>query len=215
MPVLVAVAGAGVAVLLAGCGGLEQANAAGVTPGDLVSEVATRLGTPGPAGTATYRVAGGETAQVTRSLSPDRTAYDYPGGRLIRTSAAVTNCAADVCTATDPADGVTLPKESGLVTDAQVVALLEAAAIDSYPEVAQRDTTLAGRNATCLALTGVQSAEASAFDVCVTGEGTLASFRGTLGGAEVDVVLTDYATTAAERDFQVPSGARLVDRRGD
>ncbi|MEU4693365.1 hypothetical protein [Actinoplanes sp. NPDC023714] len=192
-----------------GCGGLDQANAAGVTPGDLVSEVATRLATPGPAYTATYRVAGGDTAHVTRSLTPDRTAYDYPGGRLIRTPAAVTSCTPDVCTATDPGDAVTLPETSGLVTDARVVALLEAAALDSYPEVTQRDTTLAGRNATCLAITGVERAEMSSFDVCVTVEGTLAGFR----GDGIDVVLTEYAPTAEERDFTVPPGARLVDRR--
>jgi hypothetical protein len=203
---------AGIAVLVAGCGGL--ANASGVTPGDLVAEVARRLGTVGPAYTATYRVAGGDTAQVARSVTPDRTAYEFPGGRLIRTPAAVTSCTAKVCTADDPGSAVELPAASGLVTDERVIELLEAAAIDSYPDVTQRDTTLAGRHATCLALTGVPSVDAPVFDVCVTVEGTLASFRGTLAGVDVDVVLTDYASQAEEHDFQVPPGTELVDHRG-
>ncbi|WP_433828454.1 hypothetical protein ACQP2E_03610 [Actinoplanes sp. CA-015351] len=199
--------------LLAGCGGLDQANAAGVTQGDLVSEVASQLATPGPEHTATYRLAGGDTARVTRSLTPDRTAYAFPDGRLIRTPAAVTRCAGDVCTASDPDPAAALPAGTGLVTDAEVVALLEAAAVDAYPEVTQTDTTLAGRHATCLALTGVQAAEASSFDVCVTVGGMLASFRGRFDGTEVDVVLTEYADEADERDFQVPPGSELVDRR--
>jgi hypothetical protein len=198
---------------LTACGGLQQASASGVTPGALVSEVAARLATTGPAYTATYRLAGGDTARVARSTAPDRIAYAFPGGRLIRTPAAVTSCAAGACTAGDPNSAVGLPPGSGLVTDAQVIALLEAAAVDSYPDVTSRDTTLAGRNATCLALTGVPNADTSAFDVCVTVEGTLASFRATLDGDELDMVLTDYTSSTDETDFTVPPDTELTDRR--
>ncbi|BAL85975.1 hypothetical protein AMIS_7550 [Actinoplanes missouriensis 431] len=201
---------------LGGCGGLDQASASGVSDSDVVSEVASQLaGSGSPAYTATYRLAGGATARVVRSPAPERIAYEFPGGRLISTPAAVTHCAADTCTATDAAGAdIALPEGTGLVTDTQVVALLEAAAVDENPEATQRDTTLAGRHATCLALTGVQAAETSSFDVCVTVEGTLASFRAVLDGDEVDVVLSEYTGEAEEGAFQIPSGARLIDRRG-
>ncbi|WP_229072068.1 hypothetical protein [Actinoplanes sp. DH11] len=195
------------------CSGLQQAHAAGDTHGDLVSEVAASLAAPNPAYTATYRLAGGDTARVTTGTAPDRTAYEYPGGRLIRTPSAVTRCARDVCTATDPDSAESLPPGAGLITDAQVVALLEAAAIDPDPEVTQRDTTLAGRHATCLTLTGVEGAEANAFDVCVTVGGVLAAFQGTIGGAQVDTVLAEFAEQADAGDFLVPAGAKLIDRR--
>ncbi|MEU4558951.1 hypothetical protein AB0F72_11220 [Actinoplanes sp. NPDC023936] len=200
---------------LGGCGGQGQAGASGMSDSALVREVASQLaGAGSPAYTATYRLAGGATARVVRSLAPDRIAYEFPGGRLISTPAAVTRCAANTCTATDASGaGVALPDGTGLVTDAQVVALLEAAAIDEHPEATQRDTTLAGRHATCLALAGVEAAEASSFDVCVTVEGTLASFRAVLDGDEVDVVLSEYTGEAEEGAFQIPAGARLIDRR--
>jgi hypothetical protein len=211
-----------VAVLAtAGCSGLDQASAAGVDEQDLVAEVAAQMaGEAKLAYTASYRLTDGEIGRVARTTTPERVAYTYPGGRLIRTPEAVTRCAptgAEVaCTATDPGpDPATnaLPAGTGLVTPDDVRTMLDAAAIDPDVTVTQRDTTLAGRHASCLRVSGAQQSEAPEFEACVTVEGALARFAGTIDGKPAEVVLTDYAATPRERDFTLPPGATLTDHR--
>ncbi|MFC6561764.1 hypothetical protein [Actinoplanes utahensis] len=199
----------------AGCAGGGQASAAGPAREDLISEAADRVATArATTWTAGYRLAGGGTARVAWSGEPARGSYVFPSGRTIRTATALTRCATTsgetVCTATDPAgddtDGV--PAGTGLVTPGTVLDLLETAAIDPTVTAEPRETTIAGRHASCLAVAG--SAD---FDVCVTVDGMVAAFTGTVGGIPVEMVLTDYRAGADEADFTVPPGARLVDRR--
>ncbi|MEV0896225.1 hypothetical protein [Actinoplanes sp. NPDC049802] len=202
-----------------GCTGIDPAGAAGVAGADLVSEVADRLaGAGGQSWTATYRLAGGEAARITRSQEPARVAYAYPSGRLIRTPDALTRCAdageETVCTATDPRGTADeLPPTAGLVTPDTVLTLLNAAAIDPDLAVRTRETTIAERTASCLQLGGVDHVATPDFDVCVTVEGAIAGFTGTVAGAPVEMVLTDYQPHAGEFDFVMPAGARFVDHR--
>src|SRR4029453_12840789 len=68
---------AGVAALLllgvAGCSGLREANAAGIAGEDVVSELAGQLAAGSALSyTATYRMAGGDTAIVTQAQRPTR-----------------------------------------------------------------------------------------------------------------------------------------------
>ncbi|MEV6299430.1 hypothetical protein AB0M02_08500 [Actinoplanes sp. NPDC051861] len=194
---------------LASCGDLDQASAAGATPGDLVASLADQLaGTPRLTYTATYRLPGGETARATRTADPARAAYVFTGGRLIRTEAALTRCDPKTCTTTDPTPTDGLPPTSGMVTPEAVLALMETAAIDPGVEVTQEDTTRAGRNATCLTVRGLES-----FDTCVTVEGALAGFTGSIEGTPVEMVLVDYADEVEELDFMPPPSAHLIDKR--
>ncbi|MEU4425255.1 hypothetical protein AB0F81_31940 [Actinoplanes sp. NPDC024001] len=216
------------------CTGLDQASAAGVTRQDLAAEMAGEVAAAaGLTYTATYRLAGGSTAQIVRTSRPDRTAYLHPGGRVIRTPSTVTQCTYTVCTTTDaraPANPratatgerttansrattgsravADLPAATGMVAPEAVLAMLETAAIDPGLEFEQHDTTLAGRHATCVTVSG-----SGDYTVCVTIKGVLARFTGRVDGTAVEMELIDYAEEASESDFAIPPGARLVDRR--
>jgi hypothetical protein len=208
---------AGTAALLvavmAGCTGLDQANAAGIADEALVSEAADRVAAADAlTWTATYRLAGGSTARVVRSQTPSRVAYAWPSGSLISTPDAVTRCAGAgdkaVCTTTSAGGDDVIPASTGLVTPAAILGMLELAAVDPGVEVVPRETTIAGRYASCLKFGG-----GTGFEVCVTVEGTVAAFTGTVDGAAVEMLLTDYRTGVDESDFAVPPAARVGDRR--
>ncbi|WP_051808096.1 hypothetical protein [Actinoplanes subtropicus] len=77
----------------AGCTDLDQASAAGISHDDLLSETSIQLArVTGLTYTATYQLAGGGTATVTQAQKPSRTAYVYPGGRLIQTATGTVRC---------------------------------------------------------------------------------------------------------------------------
>jgi hypothetical protein len=207
---------------LAGCGDLEQAAAAGSARDDLAGDLATQLG--GSASltyTATYQLAGGATATISQAQKPARLAYAYPGGRLIVLADTVTRCQGSTCTVTTaaapaspaPPETLSATAKSGMVLPATVLGLLNAASLDTGKTVQQRDTTIAGHHASCAALSGVSGAESSAFTVCVTNEGLLGSFKGTIAGAAVDAAMTRYSEKTDPQAFQAPPKARIVDRR--
>jgi hypothetical protein len=203
-------------VVMAGataCTGLDQASAAGVADEALVSEAADRVAAADAlTWTTTYRLAGGATARVARSQAPPRLAYTWPSGRLISTPEAVTRCAGAgdeaVCTVTSPGGDETIPASTGLVTPAAILDMLEVAAVDPGVAVVPRETTIAGRYASCL-----KFGDSTGFEVCVTVEGTVAAFTGTVDGTPVEMLLTDYRTGVEESDFTAPPEARLDDRR--
>jgi hypothetical protein len=197
----------------AACAGLDEASAAGVADEALVSEAADRVAAADAlTWTTTYRLAGGATARVARSQTPSRVAYTWPSGGLISTPEAVTRCAGAgdeaVCTVTSPAGDEVIPASTGLVTPAAILDMLEVAAVDPGVTVVPRETTIAGRYASCL-----KFGDGTGFEVCVTVEGTVAAFTGTVDGAPIEMLLTDYRTGIDESDFTVPAGARLDDRR--
>jgi hypothetical protein len=210
------VAAAGVLLLGAtGCTGLDEANAAGISRDDLVSEIATQLaGAATLTYTATYQLTGGETATITQSQKPERTAYVYPGGRMTVTAEATVRCAAEACTETTPAPAAdhTLPGNA-MVTPETVLAMLNTAALDAKVTTQEHDTTIAGHHATCLKLDDVTGGPAKLFTVCVTNEGALGSFTATMNGANVDVALTSYRDEADENLFVVPKSAKIIDKR--
>ncbi|GIE79269.1 hypothetical protein Aph02nite_52190 [Actinoplanes philippinensis] len=193
------------------CTGLDQAGAAGIADEALVSEAADRVAAADAlTWTTTYRLAGGATARVVRAQSPSRVAYSWPSGSLISTPDAVTRCDGSggkaVCTATSPDADQTIPASTGLITPSAILDMLEVAAIDPGVEVVPRETTIAGRYASCLKF-------GAGFEVCVTGEGTVAAFTGTVQGTPVEMLLTDYSSGTDEADFTVPPDAHLDDRR--
>lgn len=200
----------------AGCGGLDEASAAPMTGESLITETAEQLAAGSTLTyTAKYRVAGGDTATVSRDQAPARTAYVYPGGRLISTTTVTIRCSGSSCTSTkaDPAAAATLDR-TPLVSPEAVQAMLAAAARDPLVETKQHDTTITGRHATCLTLREVDGTPTRTFDLCVTNEGVLASFAATVDGEPVEQALTSYEEAVPVDAFVVPPGARLIDKSG-
>lgn len=218
---LTAFSAATVAALMlgtAGCTDLDEASAAGISRDDLVSEMSTQLAkVTGLTYTATYQLTGGGRATVTQAQKPTRTAYAYPGGRLIETAIGTIRCTggtALTCTETDPTPATALPLAgSTLVTPEAALAMLNTAALDPEVVTNQHDTTIAGRHATCLDLSGVDGTPTSEFSLCVTNEGALGSFTATIAGTRLEQALTSYAEKAAPGTFALPASARLTDKR--
>ena len=52
-----------------------------------------------------------------------------------------------------------------------------------------------------------------AFATCVTNDGVLGSFTGTLDGKPMDVAMTQFSPRVAAGDFEAPADATTVDRR--
>jgi len=211
---------------LPACGDLEQAAASGNTRNDLAADLATQLG--GSASltySATYQLAGGATATISQTQNPTRSAYAYPGGKVIVTAQATTRCEPAAkkltCTMTGPLTptspappGVFAGADkSGMVLPETALTLLNEASLDAEKAVNQHDTTIAGHHATCLEISGVDGAEASKFTVCVTSEGALGSFTGTLNGTPVDVAMTHFTDKVEATAFDPPPTATLIDHR--
>ncbi|MEV6487948.1 hypothetical protein AB0M20_04785 [Actinoplanes sp. NPDC051633] len=210
-------------LLLAGCGDLEEAaSAKGIASNNLVSQMVTQLSASNTLTyTAAYHLAGGGDATVTQAQNPPRTSFEYPSGRLLLTDKATTACSAGACTVTaPPGGGARLPagtfaaaQQTGMIAPATVIALLDTAALDTAVTVTPHDTTLAGHHATCLDLGGVDDASARNFTVCVTSDGVLGTFKGTVTGAEIDMTLTGYEPSAPAGAFTTPPGAKVTDKR--
>jgi hypothetical protein len=203
----------------AGCSGMEEASAAGATRGDLVSALTDQLTTGSTVSyTATYQLAGGKTATIVQAQSPLRTAYSYPGGRLIVTPTATIRCKGDdttpTCAETAP-DATAAASLAGtsLVTPEAALAMLNAATLDPDAVSRQHDTTIAGRHATCLDLSGVDGTPAREFGICVTNDGALASFTATIDGEHTDLALTTYSDQPTPSAFALPPAAELTDNR--
>jgi hypothetical protein len=212
-----------VALPLAGCGDLDNPAAAqGVSRNDLIAELAAQLnGSASLTYAATYQLVGGSTGSIAQTQGPARTAYRFPAGAVLVTEDATMNCTRKSCTVTAPPVSAASPPaavftdahRAGLVPPSTVFALLTAAALDTDMTVEQHDTTIAGRHATCVKLADVDNAAASTFSTCITNDGVLGSFSGTLNGKKMDVAMTDYADQVAGDAFDPPSGAKIIDRR--
>jgi hypothetical protein len=210
---------------LSGCVAITAAQPGGGRT-QLVSDLAGRLNRSGSLTfTAVYRLPQGATATIAQTTQPSRAAYTYPGGKLVLTPDETADCRAQggatTCTLTQPPSPGTDPGTAlldgmathGLIPPSMVVGLLTAAALEPDAVVTTHDTTVAGENATCVHIKGVQNAAASEFDACVTTDGLLGSFSGAVSGAEVDISLERYDPTVAPSAFDLPAGARVVDRR--
>jgi hypothetical protein len=264
-------------LLVAGCTDLgDPAAAQDLSRNDLAAELAAQLaGSASLTYLATYQLAGGATATIAQGQRPLRTAYRYPGGAVLITTAATTLCQKQTCTMTAPTptpaatvfvDGL----KAGMITPAAVEDLLNAARIDPDVTVGQHDTTIAGRHATCVKLGNVdavgdtgqsapdeierrnpqtsaaqtsaaqtsaaqtsaaqssaaartsppaavddqsEAGPAGAFSTCITSDGLVGSFTGTLNGTKIDIALTDYADEVAGNAFDPPPSAKLIDHR--
>lgn len=214
-----------VVLAAAGCQTLDDAGRV-IGRADLVNELAARLDGAGERTySADYQLPGGKSASIAQSQSPPRAAYIYPGGKLTVTADATTECVStggrSTCTLKPPPTYANKPAVAmfqganarGLVTPPVVINLLTAAALDPDATVEQHDTTVAGRHATCVRVRQVTNAAAPSFDTCITTEGVLGSFAGTVDGTEVDIALSRYREVVDSDAFDLPPGAGVVDRR--
>jgi hypothetical protein len=208
-----------------GCDALGDAQRV-VGRADLVNDLAARMDrATGLTYLAEYQLPDGKTATIAQAQAPPRAAYTYPGGRVTVTGDATAACASAAakvtCTLTAP-PAVRSRPAAGLFTDAGrhgmiaptvVIGLLTAAALDANAVIQQHDTTLAGRHVTCVTVEQVENASAASFDACVTAEGVLGSFSGTVNGEDLEVTLIDFREAVDPIAFNLPSGATIIDHR--
>jgi len=206
----------------AGCGSFAEAQQV-IGRADLVNELSARLSAAEQLTySADYQLPGGQSAAIARAQEPARSAYTYPGGKLIVTPEATTECRADACRRSAPPSPSANPLASlfsdpgthGLIPPSVVVGLLTAAALDADAVIAQNDTTVAGQHATCVDVNAVENAPASAFKACITTTGVLGSFSGVVNGSQIELALTQYRDTVDDPGaFAIPPGAHLVPSR--
>ncbi|MEQ4305953.1 hypothetical protein ABNF97_31980 [Plantactinospora sp. B6F1] len=219
-------AGAIISVLaVSGCQALDDAGRV-IGRADLVNDLAARLDRSTELTySADYQLTGGRSASISQSQDPLRAAYTYPGGKLTVTTDATTACDTSTkkptCTLTAPPPANAKPSitiftdmnKRGLVTPPVVIGLLTAAALDPDATIRQYDTTVAGRHATCVEVGQLSDAPATGFDACITDEGALGSFTGTVDDTDVEVALSRYREAVESSAFDLPAGAGVVDRR--
>lgn len=204
-----------------GCQALDDAGAA-LGRADLVNDLAARMDRAlEQTWAADYQLAGGRTASIAQTKEPLRSAYTWPEGKITVTQQALTRCETATgrtsCTVLPPVLTAGRPSvivytevgKHGLVTPPAVIRLLTEAALDPQATIAQSDTTLAGHHATCVDVTGA----GERFAACVTTEGVLGSFTGTLDGKPAEITLSRYTDEVQSMAFEVPAGAGVVDRR--
>lgn len=215
-----------IAVLaVSGCQALDDAGRV-IGRADLVNDLAARLDGAGELTySADYQLPGGDSATIAQSQTPPRAAYTYPGGKITVTADATTECVIagrqHTCTLDPPPQNTNKPavavfqgaNQRGLVTPPVVIGLLTAAALDPDATIEQHDTTVAGRHASCVRVRQVTNSAAPNFDTCITTEGVLGSFTGTVDGTEVDIALSHYRTAVDSAAFDLPAGAGVIDRR--
>ncbi|MBY8872099.1 hypothetical protein K7640_09635 [Micromonospora sp. PLK6-60] len=204
-----------------GCQAMDDA-ATALDRSDLVNDLAARMdealvGT----WTAEYQLADGGTASIAQARKPLRATYTWPAGKITVTQDALTRCETaagrTACTVLPPVATAGTPSvpvyaeaaERGLVTPPGVIRLLTDAALDSDATITQSDTTVAGRPATCVDVRHT----AGDFSACVTNEGVLGSFAGTLAGRATELTLSRWTETIDPAVFEPPAGADVTDRR--
>jgi hypothetical protein len=169
--------------------------------------------------TADYRL-GDTDATLAQAQKPHQSSFRQPGRFLVVTPEATTDCrgaGAAACTLSPPPSPGVDPTtalfghlaDGGLVTSPTVIGLLTAAALDPRATVEQRQATIAGRSATCVHATGIHDAPAAEFTACITVDGVLGSFSGTVAGRPTDLELVAYRDTVAPDAFALPPGASV------
>ncbi|MFB9237323.1 hypothetical protein ACFFWC_17480 [Plantactinospora siamensis] len=212
-------------VLLGGCESLDDPERT-LPRTDLVNDLAGRLeAAAGLAYSAEYALPGGGRGTISQTPGPRRAAYRYPGGMTMVGADALARCVTSgprpTCTL-DPPPGPTEPppatalaaaSRAGLVTPPVVISLLTATALDQDAVVEQRDTTVAGRHGSCVAVRQLANAATAAFKACVTSDGVLGSFTGVLDGRPRETALSSYRAGVDGGAFDLPAGAEVRDRR--
>lgn len=179
--------------------------------GELTNDVANRLTqSESLTYTATFSLSDDMTVSIAQAQDPTRTAYHFPAGMILietdgtlscKIEKPVSSCRSASTPTVAPAVESTL-EHAGLVRPETIIAMLTQISLNADAIVSEQDRTLAGTNATCIAITGVPTEDR--FSACVTDDGLLGSFTGTISGIPIDLELTRYALTADASDFIRP-----------
>jgi len=170
---------------------------------------------------ADYQLSGGSRGSVGQQADPKRTAYTFPGGKILVyrdqqtvcvTTAQPVKCQVKALSTTAPATYADATRQ-GFMTGPVLVDLLRVALLQASTSVKPHDATLAGQPASCLEISGLVEAAAAAFTACVTADGVLASFTGLVNGVNVDQALIQVSRKVTEEVFTLPTGAQVVDLR--
>ncbi|HEX8631553.1 MAG TPA: hypothetical protein VF755_25625 [Catenuloplanes sp.] len=213
-----------VAATLCATGCQDIGTAARMVDGShLVNTLATRLDRSAELTySADYRVAGGSTATLAQAQRPQRAAYSFPGGKVTvtvrdtavcRTPPRKATCVLALSTGDRDPSATALtaaPDAPAMVAAATVVDLLIATARDANAHLDQHDTTVAGRHATCVGARATDNPSVTRFVACITTEGVLGSFTGTVNGQPVDIAMTRYRDDVDPAEFDLPHGAKVV-----
>jgi hypothetical protein len=208
---LLALSGGG----LAGCG-----QAAAGEPA-LLNDLATRVDRSGDRTyTAEYRLDDGSQAVLAQAQEPRRAAYVHQGGKAVFTETELAQCreitGGNRCTLTAPPSPGTDPAvdllaaagpTERMVSPSDALRLVSGAALDGAT-ITRYEQRIAGEQSTCVGVHG-----AAGLSACLTAEGLLSSFTGTVDGRVVSFELTSYAATADAATFALPAGAEIEDRR--
>jgi hypothetical protein len=223
-----------------GCGVLDQAKNLVDTAG-VLGDFADRLGKASALTyTAEYKVSGQdekgkakEEPTVTLVQQPPNAAFVTDDGRFIFTPDFIYVCDTDKGKMTchkspNQAQDVTAA-DAGLITGVAgpffvtpelALGLIAAAAFVPGADVAESEKTIAGQKSLCANVTNLEKAGSTAnpgdnlhdFSVCVTEDGVLASFSGSLkSGETASVELTSFSAEADKAAFAPPAGAKIVE----
>jgi hypothetical protein len=198
-------------VVLAGCSTMPPA-AESSGGREFVDDLVDRLhAATSTTYTATYAVRGGGTGTLAEQPPVARSAYRYPTGMTRLTARGASFCTTgsqkamcqSIPTVTDAADRIA---RGGLVRPETVIALLTAAALDKDSVIREHDTTIAGSPSTCVTIADGTS-DTDEYDACVTADGLLGSFRGTVSGTPVDITMVSVVESVSDSSFTLPGTA--------
>jgi hypothetical protein len=205
----------------AGCSIIPNAENSGHA--DVPNEMADRLDAASKLTyTAEYRTLGGRT--VTVAQAPRKAAYrgqsgsylvtpDY--GMLCETARGSTSCRTTRRIEGALADSKLLANVLGeeFVGPKQAAQMFRFVADDITVHVGKSEETVAGLASTCVEASSVPNSRRFVdFTACVTQDGILTSFKGTLrAGATVSAVLTNHRPAADQSAFEPPAGAKVTD----
>jgi outer membrane murein-binding lipoprotein Lpp len=220
-------------VLLAGCGVISKVkDVAGNV--QTLTEMADKLKDSSDLTyTAEYRTSDAKTVRLVQA--PPRSAYLGPDGAYIASPDSTLLCqdgsGRPTCQKAPPRGDVAITDAAmlstvtgqGFVPPSLAIGLLAAAALYPEAKVEQTDDKIAGQSATCAKVTGLSTATPDStgdskpppvedFTICITEDGILGSFEGTLqDGAKGRVTLMKYSATADPSAFNPPAGATIIE----
>jgi hypothetical protein len=222
-----------------GCGFIDQAKNLVDTAG-VLSNFADRLGKAAALTyTAEYKVSGEDQngkakAEPTVRLvqQPPNAAFITDDGRFIFTSDFTYLCSTEkgamTCQKTPNSSPDVSAADAGLITGVAgpffvtpeiALGLIAAAAFVPDAKVTQTEKSVAGQKSLCAEVTNLEKAATKDdkdalhdFSVCVTEDGVLASFSGSLqNGESAKVELVSFSAEADKAAFAPPKGAKIVE----
>jgi outer membrane lipoprotein-sorting protein len=197
-------------------GACSTAADAGSSFGDseLINDVAARLATAETVSyTATYTLTDNSQISVTHSPDPSTTAFRSRDDMVLLTPDNATSCKIaakpSTCTATAGSTAeTTLPaidhtiETDGMIRPETVIAKLTQMSLNADAILYENDRTVAGTGETCVSINGVPQADR--FTACVTTDGLLGAFTGSIDGIAIDVQLVQFTLSTDATAFALP-----------